>query len=88
MFIYRHKIEFMSNGVKGIFHIFVHRFFISAPNVFHLGVKEKVLVQLGGIHLNNPVTLYLAHESGTFVSEKETAFCATEGEIKTVELMV
>ncbi|XP_072250549.1 complement C4-B [Leuresthes tenuis] len=64
------------------------RFFISAPNVFHLGVKEKVLVQLGGIHLNNPFTLYLEHEYGTLVSAKEPISCAKEGEIKTVELMI
>nr|XP_046255837.1 complement C4-B [Scatophagus argus] len=64
-------------------------FFISAPRVFHVGVHEKVFVQMGEAHLNNPVTLYLEHElKGTVVSEKKTVVCASEGEIKTVELMI
>lgn len=65
------------------------RFFISAPHVFHVGVNEKVFVQMGNSYLNNPVTLYLEHEAtGTLVSEKKTNGTTTEGQIKTVELMV
>nr|AIN76766.1 complement component 4 [Oplegnathus fasciatus] len=65
------------------------RFFISAPGVFHVGVNEKVFVQMGGSHLNHPVTLYLEHEtSSTIVSAKKTTVCTAEGEIKTVELMI
>ncbi|XP_053183414.1 complement C4-B isoform X2 [Scomber japonicus] len=65
------------------------RFFISAPAVFHMGVKEKVVVQMKGANLNKPVTLYLEHESsGTVVSKKETISCANEADIKTVELMI
>ncbi|XP_023155190.2 complement C4-B [Amphiprion ocellaris] len=64
-------------------------FFISAPNVFHVGVKEKAFVQMGRPHLNNLVTLHLEHEStGTVVSESKTVLCTHEGEIKTVELMI
>ncbi|XP_070767453.1 complement C4-B [Enoplosus armatus] len=64
-----------------------NRFFISAPRVFHVGVNEKVFVQMAD--LNNPVTLYLEHETlNTVVSEKKTAVCTEEGEIKTVELMI
>ncbi len=63
----------------------VCRFFISAPGVFHVGVKEKVFVQIGHSH---PVTLYLEHETDGIVSEQKTVVRATEGEIKTVELMV
>uniref|UniRef100_A0A3B3ZXL7 Uncharacterized protein n=1 Tax=Periophthalmus magnuspinnatus TaxID=409849 RepID=A0A3B3ZXL7_9GOBI len=37
--------------------------FISAPNVFHEGVKEKVFVQLGKNHLNKNLRIYLEHES-------------------------
>ncbi|XP_034029560.1 alpha-2-macroglobulin-like [Thalassophryne amazonica] len=66
-----------------------NRFFISAPRVFHVGVKEKVLVQVEGIHLNNVITFYLEHESTTtLMSVKTTATCAEMGSIKTVELMV
>ncbi|XP_054476945.1 complement C4-B isoform X2 [Anoplopoma fimbria] len=64
-------------------------FFISAPNVFHLGVNEKVFVQMGNSYLNNPVTLHLEHETtNTVVSGRKTTQCTTEGEIKTVELMI
>uniref|UniRef100_A0A3Q1EN80 Complement C4B (Chido/Rodgers blood group) n=1 Tax=Acanthochromis polyacanthus TaxID=80966 RepID=A0A3Q1EN80_9TELE len=68
---------------------FTCSFFISAPNVFHLGVNEKVFVQMGRPHLNNLVTLHLEHEStSTVVSERKTVLCTDEGEIKTVELMI
>ncbi|KAM8735978.1 complement C4-B [Acanthopagrus schlegelii] len=62
------------------------RFFISAPGVFHVGVNEKVFVQMG-----KPcrVKLYLKHEiQGTVVSEEKTVECTAEGEIQTVELMI
>uniref|UniRef100_A0AAQ4Q5K4 Complement C4B (Chido/Rodgers blood group) n=1 Tax=Gasterosteus aculeatus aculeatus TaxID=481459 RepID=A0AAQ4Q5K4_GASAC len=56
------------------------------PHVFHVGVNEKVFVQMGNSYLNNPVTLYLEHEAtGTLVSEKKTDGTTTEGQIKTIE---
>ncbi|KAI3360945.1 hypothetical protein L3Q82_013149, partial [Scortum barcoo] len=65
------------------------RFFISAPGVFHVGVNEKVFVQMEGSHLNNPVTLYLEHElTNSIMSRKETVVCTVGGQIKTVELKV
>ncbi|CAK6960493.1 complement C4-B isoform X1 [Scomber scombrus] len=65
------------------------RFFISAPAVFHMGVKEKVFIQMERADLNELVTLYLEHEStGIVVSKKETISCADETDIKTVELMI
>ncbi|KAM4735658.1 complement C4-B [Anableps anableps] len=64
------------------------RFFISAPSVFHVGVKEKVLVQMGGQYLNKPISVYLQNHLGNIMSDKETIDCATEKEIKTVELMI
>ena len=49
----------------------VVRFLVTAPNVFHVGVKERVSVQLGQALFNRPVTLYLEHEiSGMLMSEK------------------
>ncbi|XP_051262421.1 complement C4-like [Dicentrarchus labrax] len=62
-------------------------FFISAPGVFHVGVNEKVFVQMGKSHLNKTVSLHLEHKTD-IVSAKKTVVCATEGEIKTVELMI
>lgn len=66
-----------------------NRFFISAPGVFHVGVKEKVFVQMGKSHLNNVVTLYLEHETtSTLLSERKTVTCTQEEEGGTVELMI
>uniref|UniRef100_A0A8C4Z9S3 Anaphylatoxin-like domain-containing protein n=1 Tax=Gadus morhua TaxID=8049 RepID=A0A8C4Z9S3_GADMO len=58
------------------------RFFISAPKVFHVNVKEKVFVQT-----SSATTLYLEDErSGQVVSDKETT-SSNGGAIQTVELM-
>lgn len=65
------------------------RFFISAPNVFHVGVSEKVFVQMGDPYLNTNVAVYLEHEqTGTLMSTKEHVVCRTENDIKMVELTV
>lgn len=67
--------------------MFVCRFFISAPGVFHVGVNEKVSVQMS--RMNSPITLYLERENtNTLVSEKKLVECHEEDEMKTVELMV
>uniref|UniRef100_A0A8C4ZBB2 Uncharacterized protein n=1 Tax=Gadus morhua TaxID=8049 RepID=A0A8C4ZBB2_GADMO len=59
------------------------RFFISAPKVFHVNVKEKVFVQT-----SSATTLYLEDErSGQVVSDKETT-SSNGGAIQTVELMI
>ncbi|KAM9851517.1 complement C4-B [Aulostomus maculatus] len=74
-------------GIVGF--VQANRFFISGPSVFHVGVKEKVFVQMGGSQLHNTVYLYLEHESsGSVVSTKEEAMCTSENDIKTVELMI
>ncbi|XP_076594325.1 complement C4-B [Chaetodon auriga] len=65
------------------------RFFISAPGVFHVGVNEKVFVQMGVSHLNNPITLYLEHEvTSIILSAKKTIVCTVEEKVETVELMI
>uniref|UniRef100_A0A3Q3II57 Complement 4B (Chido blood group) n=1 Tax=Monopterus albus TaxID=43700 RepID=A0A3Q3II57_MONAL len=64
-------------------------FFISAPRLFHVGVNEKVFVQMGKRHLNNDVTLYLVDGStGTVMSERKYVRCTDESQIKTVELKI
>ncbi|KAM3614252.1 uncharacterized protein V6R79_011677 [Siganus canaliculatus] len=64
-------------------------FFISAPRVFHVGVAEKVYVQMGKSHLNVPVTVYLELEIGNVImSAKKTTVCSVEGRTTTVELMI
>lgn len=79
----------MKDAVSAQF-TFVCRFFISAPRVFHVGVNEKVFVQMGQTGAQTThVTLYLEREVGSvLVSEKKNVECAAEGEIKIVELMV
>uniref|UniRef100_A0A3B3ZX95 Uncharacterized protein n=1 Tax=Periophthalmus magnuspinnatus TaxID=409849 RepID=A0A3B3ZX95_9GOBI len=65
------------------------RFFISAPNVFHEGVKEKVFVQLGKNHLNKNLRIYLEHESlGIVLSDTVTVTCTKEEKGELTELMV
>uniref|UniRef100_A0A3Q4HQI4 Complement C4B (Chido/Rodgers blood group) n=1 Tax=Neolamprologus brichardi TaxID=32507 RepID=A0A3Q4HQI4_NEOBR len=60
--------------------IFVCRFIISAPNVFHVGVNEKVFVQMETC--NRPVSLYLEDEtSNTILSEKGNASCREKTEL-------
>ncbi|XP_007570073.1 complement C4-B-like isoform X1 [Poecilia formosa] len=63
------------------------RFFISAPSVFHVGVKEKVLVQMGGKYLNKHVSVYL-EDQGMLMSEKKKTRCTTEEDMNIVELMI
>uniref|UniRef100_A0A3B3ZWD6 Uncharacterized protein n=1 Tax=Periophthalmus magnuspinnatus TaxID=409849 RepID=A0A3B3ZWD6_9GOBI len=65
------------------------RFFISAPNVFHEGVKEKVFVQLGKNHLNKNLRIYLEHESlGIVLSDTVTVTCTKEEKGELTELMI
>ncbi|XP_053288658.1 complement C4-B [Pleuronectes platessa] len=64
------------------------RFFISAPNVFHVGVKEKVFVQMGVPHLNMPVTLYLKDQVNHVLSQEITVVCTSQTDIQTAELMI
>ncbi|KAF7665743.1 hypothetical protein LDENG_00132690 [Lucifuga dentata] len=64
-----------------------NRFFISAPSVFHVDVKEKVFVQT--VQLNDPVTLYLEDQiSGLVVSDKIETVCTNEEKTKVIELMI
>uniref|UniRef100_A0A671UDF2 Complement C4B (Chido/Rodgers blood group) n=1 Tax=Sparus aurata TaxID=8175 RepID=A0A671UDF2_SPAAU len=71
----------MKHKVSAIFHL-CRRFFISAPGVFHVGVNEKVFVQMGK---SCRVKLYLKHETWGIVSAEKTAECTTEGEIQTID---
>ncbi|KAG7242145.1 hypothetical protein INR49_024191, partial [Caranx melampygus] len=62
------------------------RFFMSGPSVFHVGVKERVFVQMGDSYLNSTVTLHLEHENtGTLLCKREIAQRAN---VQTVELKI
>uniref|UniRef100_A0A3B3SW33 Complement C4B (Chido/Rodgers blood group) n=1 Tax=Paramormyrops kingsleyae TaxID=1676925 RepID=A0A3B3SW33_9TELE len=63
-------------------------FLVTAPSVFHLGVRERVSVQLLS-DLQQPVSLYLEHEtSGMLMSNKASCQMAQRGETGFVELEV
>lgn len=67
------------------------RYLVTAPNVFHVGVKERVSVQLDPALFNSPVTLYLEHEiSRELMSNKFTVTFESgdEGKTKHAELEV
>ncbi|XP_029360066.1 complement C4-B isoform X2 [Echeneis naucrates] len=64
------------------------RVFVSAPKVFHVGVKEQVFVQMES-YLNQRVQVYMEHEtSSTLVSQREEVVFANRGDTKTVEIMI
>ncbi|KAJ8290147.1 hypothetical protein GJAV_G00009260, partial [Gymnothorax javanicus] len=64
-----------------------NRFLVTAPSVFHVGVKERVSVQL--FQSARDVSLYLEDEtSGLVVSNKVEVSSAGDGTIQTVELEV
>ncbi|KAL2083916.1 hypothetical protein ACEWY4_019434 [Coilia grayii] len=80
-------------GLLGAAHLVAcsNRFLVTAPSVFHVGVREHVAVQLGQALFNSPVTLYLEHEtSRELMSAKVTDEFKNgeEGTIKTFELEV
>lgn len=64
---------------------------MTAPSVFHVGVKERVSVQLGPTLFNKPVTLYLEHETSRELMSAKVLVefkSGEEGHIKTAELEV
>ncbi|XP_074539999.1 complement C4-B [Halichoeres trimaculatus] len=67
-----------------------NRFFISAPGVFHVGVKEKVFVQMGNSYFNQPVNIFLEHPTvrNTRLTEKIPVPHKENEHIQTVELMI
>ncbi|KAL0985509.1 hypothetical protein UPYG_G00157810 [Umbra pygmaea] len=80
---------FVVFGLAATFVCAQDRFLISAPSVFHVGVKESVYVQLGKDLLNKPVSFYLEHEeTNKLMSEKVIQTCTREGQIQTVELQI
>uniref|UniRef100_A0A3P9GZE4 Complement 4B (Chido blood group) n=1 Tax=Oryzias latipes TaxID=8090 RepID=A0A3P9GZE4_ORYLA len=66
------------------------RFFISAPTIFHVGVKEKVFVQIEGENGQDcvPVNLWLEHEQLGIFSNTAHVGCTGDKEPKLVELMI
>ncbi|RVE62542.1 hypothetical protein OJAV_G00158170 [Oryzias javanicus] len=66
------------------------RFFISAPNMFHVGVKEKVFVQFEKKNDQDcvPVNLWLEYEQGGIVSNTANVGCNGDEKTKIAELMI
>lgn len=60
-----------------------------APSIFHVGVTERVSVQVGAGLLNKPVTCYLEQEvNRVLMSKRETIQITDEGKVGTLELQV
>lgn len=65
------------------------RFLVTAPSVFHVGVKERVSVQVGEGLLNQPVICYLEREvKPIHMSNEGTISISQEGEVGTIDLQV
>lgn len=65
------------------------RYLLTAPSIFHVGVKERVSVQVGKGLLNKPVTCYLEQEvNRVLMSKRETIQITDEGKVGTLELQV
>ncbi|XP_076827238.1 complement C4-B [Brachyhypopomus gauderio] len=65
------------------------RFLVTAPSVFHVGVKEQVSVQVGAALLNGPVTCFLEQEVGsTPMSNRETISVTHEEQVGILEIEV
>ncbi|KAL4646806.1 complement C4-like [Arapaima gigas] len=62
------------------------KFLVAAPSIFHVGVKERVSVQLNS---DRPVSLYLEHETTSqLMSNRATPQLTGNNKIGTVELEV
>ncbi|KAB5586975.1 hypothetical protein PHYPO_G00007650 [Pangasianodon hypophthalmus] len=64
-------------------------FLVTAPSIFHVGVKERVSVQVGEGLLNRPVTCYLEQEVGhVLMSKRETKEIPKDEKIGTLDLQI
>uniref|UniRef100_A0A4W4FSC1 Complement 4B (Chido blood group) n=1 Tax=Electrophorus electricus TaxID=8005 RepID=A0A4W4FSC1_ELEEL len=65
------------------------RFLVTAPSVFHVGVKEQVSVQVCASLMNSPVTCLLEQEVGSVpMSNRETTRITQEGQVGILEIEV
>uniref|UniRef100_A0A8C0YE72 Complement C4B (Chido/Rodgers blood group) n=1 Tax=Cyprinus carpio carpio TaxID=630221 RepID=A0A8C0YE72_CYPCA len=64
------------------------RFLITAPSVFHVGVKEPVWIQVGGALLGKPVSCQLETEMRVPMSTRETKTITKKGQFEAVNLEV
>ncbi|XP_026855048.2 complement C4-B [Electrophorus electricus] len=69
--------------------ITAQRFLVTAPSVFHVGVKEQVSVQVCASLMNSPVTCLLEQEVGSVpMSNRETTRITQEGQVGILEIEV
>ncbi|XP_060777748.1 complement C4-B isoform X2 [Neoarius graeffei] len=65
------------------------KFLVTAPSIFHVGVEEKVSVQVGEGLLNKPVTCHLEQEVGrVLMSKRQTTQITEKGKIERLELQI
>ncbi|KAK2903268.1 hypothetical protein Q8A67_007981 [Cirrhinus molitorella] len=64
------------------------RFLITAPSVFHVGVKEPVWIQVGEALLGKPMSCQLETETRVPMSTTETKTISTKGQFEKVNLEI
>lgn len=64
------------------------RFLITAPSVFHVGVKEPIVIQVGEALVGKPVSCQLETETRVPMSAKETKTIHQKGKFETVNLEI
>lgn len=64
------------------------RFLITAPSVFHVGVKEPIWIQVGEALLNKPVSCRLETETRIPMSTRETITISKKGAFEAMKLEV
>ncbi|KAK7157442.1 hypothetical protein R3I93_008812 [Phoxinus phoxinus] len=66
----------------------IKRFLITAPSVFHVGVKEPIWIQVGEALLGKPVSCFLETETRTPMSARETKTISKKGQFGAVKLEI
>ncbi|KAK9960652.1 hypothetical protein ABG768_008497 [Culter alburnus] len=64
------------------------RFLITAPSVFHVGVKEPIWIQVGEALLNKPVSCQLETEMRIPMSARETITISIKGAFEAMKLEI
>ncbi|XP_065117363.1 complement C4-A-like [Paramisgurnus dabryanus] len=68
--------------------VHANRFLITAPSVFHVGVKERISIQVGKTLHGRPVSCLLETEMRVPMSARQSKTINNNGQIETMELEI
>ncbi|XP_073728066.1 complement C4-B isoform X2 [Misgurnus anguillicaudatus] len=68
--------------------VHANRFLITAPSVFHVGVKERISIQVGKTLHGRPVSCRLETENNVPMSARQSKTIDNNGQIETMELEI